>query len=51
MMKTILKECGKVAFRAVISSVVTIGTFAVIGEVVNIKEQLENLTEYKNEEK
>ena len=51
MLKTILKECGKVAFRAVISSVVTIGTFAVIGELVNIKEQSENSKEDKNEEK
>lgn len=48
MMENILKECGKIVLKSALAGVVTIGTFAVIGELVNIKEKLENS---KNEEK
>ena len=48
MMKTFCKELAEIAIKSTLSTVVSIGTLAVIGTV---KERIENSKEDKNEEK
>ena len=51
MLKTFCKELVEYSIKSALCTVVTIGTMAIIGEVINIKEKSENSKENKNEEK